>query len=120
MSLVNKQWEFLKNVAKLIQYAERKGYKLTGGELYRSQDQQTIYLKNGQTLKTYSRHQDRLAIDLNLFIGNTYITDTVLYQDLGEYWQSLSPRNRWGGDWNKNGSISDERFLDGNHFEMLA
>lgn len=119
MSLVNKQWEFLKNVAKLIQFAEKKGYKLTGGELYRSADQQKIYLQNGQTLNAYSKHQERLAIDLNLFIGNVYITDTALYKELGEFWTSLHPRNRWGGDWNRNGILSDERFLDGNHFEMM-
>lgn len=26
---------------------------------------------------------------------------------------------RWGGDWNMNGKSSDEKFLDGPHFELI-
>ena len=26
---------------------------------------------------------------------------------------------RWGGDWNMNGSSTDEKFYDGPHFELL-
>lgn len=37
-----------------------------------------------------------------------YVKDTESYRELGEYWESLNPRNRWGG-----------RYGDGNHFEML-
>ena len=33
MSLVDKQWQFLKNVSKLINYAEDTGVILTGGSV---------------------------------------------------------------------------------------
>lgn len=118
MSLVNKQWIFLQNVAKLIQFAAAEGYVLTGGELYRTADQQKIFLRNGQSLSKYSKHQDRLAIDLNLFIGGRYVTQTEQYEPLGIHWRALHPLNVWGGDWNSNGNMQDERLSDGNHFEM--
>lgn len=31
----------------------------------------------------------------------------------------LGVRMRWGGDWNQNGVIKDERFQDRPHFELL-
>lgn len=37
-----------------------------------------------------------------------YVKDTASYKQLGIFWESLHPRNRWGG-----------RYGDGNHFEML-
>ena len=118
MSLVAKQWKFLRNVAKLIAYADSLGWVLTGGELYRTMDQQKIYMRNGQSKTLNSRHLSRLAIDLNLFINGKYVTNTDQYKPLGDFWRTLDERNVWGGDWNNNGSMQDESFLDGNHFEM--
>ena len=33
-----------------------------------------------------------------------------LYLPFGEYWKTLDPANRWGGDW--------QHLVDSNHFEM--
>jgi len=129
MSLSDKQWIFLQNVGNLITYAAKNGYKLTGGELYRTEDQQWLYY-NGKTIhdgeliddtrksKTMkSKHLKRLAVDLNIFKNGVL---TYKYEDvepLGRYWMSLNKNNRWGGDWNKNHE-NDDNFKDIPHFEM--
>ena len=115
MSLVNEQWLFLLDVAKLIQAANFLGYTLTGGELYRTEEQQKIYVSTGKSQTMDSQHLKRLAIDFNVFFKGqlTYDCDTI--KVLGDIWGGLSPQNRWGGDFNKN----DKRdgFLDLPHFE---
>ena len=108
MSLRKDQSIFLRNVAKLINWGFENGYELTGGELYRTDEQQAIYRKNGKSKVRVSKHQKRLAIDLNLFIGGVYQTKNAAYKPLADYWKSLHPKNRAGYDWG----------WDGNHFEM--
>ena len=102
----DEQWEFLKDYALLIQYAEAQGYKLTAGELYRTMYQQKKYVRDGLSWTYNSYHLKRKAGDINLFIDNKYKTDKQSYADLGTYWESLNPKNRWGG-----------RFNDSPHFE---
>lgn len=119
MSLSDEQWAFLQDVAKLIEFAKQKGWKITGGELYRTPEQQEIYVKIGRS-KTYnSYHLKRLAIDLNffkpIFDENGNIIKHKLtwdYNDIkpfGDFWESLNPKNRWGGNFNS--------FKDIPHFE---
>jgi hypothetical protein len=57
-----------------------------------------------------SNHYIRLAQDFNLFKESTYISKSEDYKIIGEYWKSLHPLNRWGGDF---------KSKDGNHFSML-
>ena len=112
MSLSDEQWEFLIDVASLIDYAEREGYKMTAGHLFRTSAQQYLYffgytlteklklIKTKKRSKTKSGyHQKRLAIDFNVFINGklTYTVNDI--KPLGEYWKSLNPLNVWGGDW---------------------
>lgn len=103
MSRSDEQWNFLKSLALLITWAESKGYKLTGGDLYRDP---RLHGDIG-TKMAYghpdSYHKKRLAIDLNLFIDNKYQTSTEAHRPLGEYWESLG--GTWGG-----------RFNDANHY----
>ena len=49
MSMVDEQWEFLQDVALLILEAKMLHIDLTGGELYRTQAQQDIYIKEGKS-----------------------------------------------------------------------
>ena len=118
MSRTDDQWRFLRDVALLIQYAERLGFKLTGGQLERSDEEQARLRAEGKSRITRSRHQDRLAIDLNLFEWRStpsttpdwvYLTSTESHRPLGEFWESLDEHNVWGGRWT--------RFPDGNHYE---
>lgn len=101
MSLSDTQWEFLKDVSLLIQYAERKGVKMTGGELYRTEDQQQIYIDAGKSWTMDSKHLQRLAIDFNFFIDGDLTYKKSALQFLGDFWESLHPNNTWGGNWGR-------------------
>lgn len=81
------------DVAKLLVRASQLGYTVTGGELYRTEQQEALDVKAGLSNTMASNHLRRLAIDLNCFIGGKIVVPT----DLGEYWESLHPYNRWGG-----------------------
>ena len=48
MSMVAEQAAFLLDMCKLIQFATEQGFTLTAGELYRTPEQQEIYLKTGR------------------------------------------------------------------------
>ena len=50
------------------------------------------------------------AGDLSIFNPETgaYLFTTEAHAELGKYWESLSPKNRWGG-----------RYSDGNHYERI-
>ena len=104
--LILEQWEFLKDVAKLIPFIESRGLTATGGELWRTPEQQAIYVKKGLSKTLTSKHLERLAIDLNIFKDDKLITCP---QEIGKYWISLSAKNAWGGNW--------VNFRDYGHFE---
>ena len=124
MSLREKQSIFLKNAAKLILWAFDNGYELTGGELWRTIDQQYLYfegyklMKLGSNLKLAktnpkswtmnSKHLNKCAIDLNLFKDGKYLTSREDFKPLAEYWMKLHPQNISGYNWGK----------DFNHFQM--
>lgn len=107
-STTEEQWKFLKDVAKLIKYIETlPGYTVTGGELFRTPEQQAIYIAKGLSKTSNSKHLKRLAIDLNLFINGEYQTTREPYKPLAKFWNKLSPENKAGYDWG----------WDANHFE---
>ena len=105
--LLKKQMKFTQNVAKLIQFANKKGYELTFGETFRTLYQQYEYIRQGKSWTTKSQHLKRLAVDFNLFKNGEFMTNSKSYRVLGRYWEGLNKYNVWGG-----------RFKDGNHFEM--
>lgn len=109
MNLSDHQFEFLKDLALLIQWCERKDYKVTGGELHRLPETQQLLKEQGKSMTTEGNHPKRLAIDLMLFIDGQWQQDTEAYKPLGEFWESLNPLNRWGGNFSK--------LKDGVHFE---
>jgi hypothetical protein len=82
-------------VANLILFASCEGMELTMGEAFRSQEQQDIHRAAGRSRVRYSKHQDRLAIDFNLFINGKYVLDKEMYRPLGEEWEKTG--GRWGG-----------------------
>lgn len=96
ISLVQHQFAFLLDVAKLIEHAKDRGFMVTGGELYRTQDQQEIYYKAGKSKTLDSNHTRRLAIDLHFFLGGN-LCDAKEIEPVGMFWEGLSPLNRWGG-----------------------
>ena len=107
MSQSDLQWEFLQCVAKLIRYADKMGYKLTAGDLYRDPRLHGEFGEKKGYGSANSVHKLRMAIDLNLFIDGEYRTDTEAHRPLGNYWKSLHELARWGGE-----------FDDGNHYSF--
>lgn len=101
MSLVPEQAAFLLDAGKLVQYATAQGFVVTGGELYRTPEQQELYVKSGKSQTMNSLHLSRLAIDLNFFKSGTPIYDKATLAPLGAYWESLNPLNSWGGNGQK-------------------
>jgi hypothetical protein len=103
-ALLDQQIEFSRLVGKLLEFAYANGFGVTLGDAYR--DSRCPYGHRK------SLHRSRLAIDLNLFKQSPsghwdYFALTADHTPLGEYWESLDSRCRWGG-----------RFNDGNHYSM--
>lgn len=111
MSYSNKQWSFLKDVSLLITFIASHHWKATGGDLWRSNEEQDRLYNDGKSQKVagQSRHNSRMAIDLNLWDANGDILSIQLdtlgreqhqakVQFIGDYWKSLNPKNRWGGE----------------------
>jgi len=106
MTLREKQAQFTLMVSYLIRWAYDHGYTLTFGDAYRSRKFSKEQLGAAQSyFHDWSYHCKRLAIDLNLFKDEEYLTQTKDYKPLGDYWKSLG--GSWGGNWS-----------DGNHFSF--
>ena len=102
MSLINDQAVFLRQMCDLISFSEQH-FTITGGELERTQLQHDANVKAGRSTTKRSRHMDRCAIDLHFYYFNQgkfiEVTDKKRLQKIGDYWQSLDVKNRWGGNW---------------------
>ncbi len=109
MSLVAEQAEFLRHVCLLLDRAHQDGWVVTGGELYRTPEQQAIHVRAGRSKTLRSNHLRRCAIDLNFFRDGKLCYDVAALWSLGEYWEGLHPKNSWGGFWTS--------FKDVPHFE---
>lgn len=112
MSLVEHQAAFLDHVCQLVQHAKELGFVVTGGELYRTAEQQQIYIQTGRSKTMNSYHLRRLAIDLNFFKDGALCYDKAALQPVGDFWESLDTKNSWGGNWSS--------FKDVPHFERRA
>lgn len=109
MSLSDEQAAFLLDACKLVQHATEQGFKVTGGEMFRTAEQQAIYVQTGRSKTLNSNHLKRLAIDLNFFKDGQIIWDKGILAPLGAYWETLNPKNRWGGNF--------KSLVDCPHFE---
>lgn len=109
MSLRKEQSEFVKDVSLLIDFAFDNGIELTFGEAVRTKEQQKIYVDTGRSKTMQSNHLKRLAIDFNFFIKGELIYNKKVLQPLGDYWETLNDKNRWGGNF--------KSFTDCPHFE---
>ena len=109
MSMVQEQAAFLLDTCKLIQFATDEGWTVTGGELARTPEQQAIYFKTGRSKTMDSIHLKRCAIDLMFFKDGKIVWDRAQLAPVGAFWESLHPKNRWGGNF--------KSLLDVPHFE---
>lgn len=94
---VSNQSDFTIAVAKLIGYMHSSGYEVTFGDAW-------ALPGKGRRHKKNSKHYNRLAIDLNIFLNGKYMSKTIDHEVFGHYWEAAG--GIWGG-----------RFRDGNHYE---
>ena len=109
MSLVQEQSAFLLDFCKLVQYATSIGFTVTSGELLRPVEMQEIYVRTGRSKTMKSKHLQKLAGDLCFFKNGKYICNVKELEVIGNYWESLSSKNKWGGHF--------KTFKDAPHFE---
>ena len=119
MGLRDEQMAFVKDTVKLLIQAEVLGYEVTFGEVQRTVEMQQLYVKAGRSKTMNSQHLKKLAIDLNLFRNGKLCTRDEI-KPLGDYWESLHPQNRWGGNWRGLVDAGKSRFVDAPHFERQA
>lgn len=98
MSNISEQAAFLLDLTKLIHKATELGFVVTAGELFRTAEQQEIYVKTGRSKTMNSLHLQRRAVDLNFFVNGALTYDKATLAPLGAYWESLHPLNSWGGN----------------------
>jgi hypothetical protein len=91
------QQEFAQSAAKLIQQATTLGYGVTLGEAWRTTEQAQWNAAHGIGI-VHSLHMERLAIDLNLFKDDVFLTTPDAYVQLGTWWKTLGANYRYGGD----------------------
>ena len=108
MTLGEKQRRFVELVGRLIQWSYANRFELSFAEAYRTPEQAALNATTGAGISN-SLHTKRLAIDLNLFIDDVYMTGSDSYKPLGDYWKTLDPECAWGGDF---------KSKDGNHFSL--
>lgn len=115
MKLGDKQRLFAYLIAKLIVWCYKNDYEVSFGEATRDPRIAVLNSKAGKGISN-SLHLKRLAIDLNLFVDKSlesdedfYAVDSEAHRPIGEYWKTLHPLCRWGGDFAK---------PDGNHYSM--
>jgi peptidoglycan L-alanyl-D-glutamate endopeptidase CwlK len=117
MKLSEQQQKFSRNLGTLLTKIFSDGYEVTFGEVLRTQEMQDIYLKTGKSKTSNSMHLKKCAVDLNFF------KDGVLVEtpnEIGKYWESLDPLNRWGGSWRGLVEAKKSTFIDKPHFERYV
>jgi hypothetical protein len=108
ITLRQKQSLFVQLFGKLIEFAYANGYELTFGEAYRTPEQALLNARKGLGIKN-SVHTERCAVDVNLFKDGQYQAHAWQHKPLGDYWKTLHPDCRWGGDF---------KIQDGNHYSI--
>ena len=99
LTLTQRQHVFSRLVCRLIFQANYMGFDVQLGEAWRPPEMALIYAKAGKGIHD-SLHCDRLAIDLNLFKGDQWLSSPSDYQPLGEWWEAQSTQQYrlvWGG-----------------------
>jgi hypothetical protein len=66
-------------------------------EAFRTKEQAEIYAASGRGILN-SVHRKKLAVDLFRYKDGTISWDVEDYTQLGQYWKTLHPDARWGGD----------------------
>lgn len=109
MTLGQEQQLFSRDLVKLLTKAFELGYEVRMGEVLRPVEMQELYVRTGRSKTMKSQHLKKLAADLHFFKNGE---GPIYPKELGDYWESLSTVNRWGGNW--------KSFKDQPHFERFV
>ena len=116
MTLGEHQEAFAKDFALLLAKAWELGYSVRLGEVQRPIEMQQLYVKTGRSKTMDSMHLKKCAADLVLLIDGQVCTRAQI-KPLGDYWESLTLINRWGGNWRGAVDSGKSSFIDAPHFE---
>ena len=133
MSKMLEQWAYLRDEARLIDFIYKREYTAIGGERQRSYAEQQRKLDAGlsKAKPGQSQHQKCKASDFDFFDEtgkwlkvpeSENFPDQVSYllavrvhkaliKPFGDYWESLDPKNFWGGNF--------KHLFDPGHFERV-
>lgn len=98
--LLQKQKYFASIISDFIVCLEvTHGFEVTLGEAWRSPETCALYATEGKGIKN-SNHQNRLAMDLNLFKDGELLTAYTDYWKAGDVWKRIPGpyKHVWGGD----------------------
>lgn len=132
--LKEKQFQFSKMIGELLVWLYSQGYSCRFGDVWRSTDKlyvpgglegfeddekysyQELLFYNKKSKVTYSKHNDRLAVDLLIARDGKDLIDEE-YRPIGEKWESMG--GRWGGRF----GVKKEEYItkvgwDAGHFEL--
>lgn len=97
MTLSEKQCQFARMVAELIQWCYMREIGVTFGEAYRPKETCELYAKQGRGIAN-SLHEKRLAVDLNAFINGIYQAAGHPYDRMHDFWDVLGGAPRLEND----------------------
>lgn len=109
MTLGEQQKLFALHFGILLVWLYDNGYECSIDEVLRTHAQAAINAASG-TGVVHSLHLLHLAGDLNIFKDGKFLTTVDEIRPVGEYWKSLHPLCRWGGDFHTR--------PDADHFSM--
>ena len=116
MSLGLEQEAFAQDFVSLLQKIWVDGLQVRLGEVQRPIEMQEIYIKTGRSKTMDSMHLKKCAVDLTI-LRDGIICDRKGYYVYGLFWESLNPKNRWGGSWRGAVESGKSSFIDVPHFE---
>lgn len=100
---------FSRTLPLLQNFMTLRGYEHAINEVVRTQAQADANAASGAG-SARSLHLDGLAVDINLYKDGVYLTETSAHLVFGQFWKSLWPDCRWGGDFKPK--------PDGNHYSI--
>lgn len=113
MRLSEQQFVFGYHFAKWALEMIARGYTVQIREVLRTPEQAKWNAEKGVGIED-SEHCNGLAFDVYLWKNGIQLTKKEDYQEAGDFWKSLDPRNRWGGDFKRS---HDPNWSDPFHFE---
>lgn len=97
--LVKRQTEFVRDLCKLIAWILGHGWWVRIDEVRRPLELQEIYLQKGVSWTKNSAHLVSCAADLYIYDQEGLLMgkDDPRLEEIGNFWEGLHPKNRWGG-----------------------